>query len=90
MWPSASRGRGAFSKLCFVSLVERGTHVLFGTRMGAYAESEVALSRKVLGKLREDMLCLTDRSFFGYRMWDVACSTGADLLWRLKNNQILP
>ena len=88
--PAASRGRSAFPKLRFVSLVEGGTHVLFGTRMGAYAESELALSRKVLGKLREGMLCLADRNFFGYKLWNMACSTGADLVWRLKKNQILP
>ena len=88
--PAASRGRSAFPKVRFVSLVEGGTHVLFGTRMGAYAESELALSRKVLGKLREGMLCLADRNFFGYKLWNMACSTGADLLWRLKKNQVLP
>ena len=58
--------------------------------MGAYAESELALSRKVLGKLREGMLCLADRNFFGYKLWNMACSTGADLVCRLKKNQILP
>ena len=88
--PAASRGRSAFPKVRFVSLVEGGTHVLFGTRMGAYAESELALSRKVLGKLREGMLCLADRNFFGYKLWNMACSTGADLVWRLKKNQVLP
>ena len=88
--PAASRGRSAFPKVRFVSLVEGGTHVLFGTRMGAYAESELALSRRVLGTLREGMLCLADRNFFGYRLWNMACSTGADLVWRLKKNQVLP
>ena len=34
--PGASRGSSAFPQLRFVSLVESGTHVLFGTRMGAY------------------------------------------------------
>ena len=88
--PGASRGRSAFPKVRFVSLVEGGTHVLFGTRMGAYAESELALSRKVLGELREGMLCLADRNFFGYKLWNMACSTGADLVWRLRKNRILP
>ena len=94
--PAASRGRSAFPKVRFVSLVEGGTHVLFGTWMGAYAESELALSRKVLGKLREGMLCLADRNFFGYKLWNMARSTGADLVWRLNpagaagKNQVLP
>ena len=88
--PATSRGRSALPKLRFVSLVEGGTHVLFGTRMGAYAESEPALSRKVVGKLQEGMLCLADRNFFGYRMWNRARSTGADLVCRLGKNQVLP
>ena len=87
--PAAGRGRSGFPKLRFVSLAEGGTNVLFGTRLGAYAESELALARKVVGKLQEGMLCLADRSFFGYRMWDMACSTGADLVWRLKKDQVL-
>ena len=74
--PAASRDLSAFAKLHFVSLVEGGTHVLFGTRMGAYAESKLALSRSVLGKLREAMLCLADRKSFGYRMRNMAWSTG--------------
>lgn len=88
--PAASRGRSAFPQLRFVSLVEGGTHVLFGTRMGPYGESELALSRKVVGNLREDMLCFADRNFFGYKMWNLAASSGAELVWRLKRNQILP
>ena len=88
--PAASRGRSAFPKVRFVSLVEGGTQVLFGTRLGAYGKSELALARTVVGKLQEGMLCLADRNFFGYDMWCIACSTGADLVWRLKKNQVLP
>ena len=88
--PAASRGRNAFPKLRFVALVEEGTDVLFGTRMGAYVESELALSRKVLGSLRPSMLCLADGNSFGYKMWKRACSTGADRVWSLKENQVPP
>src|SRR5208282_6463760 len=38
--PGASRGRSAYPQIRFVSLVENGTHVLFGSRMGAYATGE--------------------------------------------------
>ena len=88
--PAASRGRSACPQLRFVALVEGGTHVLFGTRMGAYGESELSLSRKVAGKLREGMLCLADRNFFGYELWTLAGSSGAALAWRLRKNQVLP
>jgi Transposase DDE domain/Insertion element 4 transposase N-terminal len=88
--PGASRGKSAFPQLRMVSLVENGTHVLFGTRWGRYRESENRLAVSVLGHLEAGMLCLADRGFFGYAQWKRAASTGADLLWRIKKNAILP
>lgn len=88
--PSSSRGSSAFPKLRFVSLVENGTHVLFGTRMGAYNTGETTLAKEVLTSLREGMLCLADRNFYGFGLWKQASATGADLLWRIKANICLP
>ena len=88
--PGASRGSSAYPQLRFVSLVEAGTHVLFGTRMGAYDVSEIALAKEVIPHLRKGMLCLADRNFFSYRLWNQARVWGADLLWRIKKNLILP
>jgi Insertion element 4 transposase N-terminal/Transposase DDE domain len=88
--PNASRGVSAFPQLRFVALVENGTHVLFGARLGAYAEGEATLAHAVLGALRPGMLCLADRYFFGHALWQQAASTGADLLWRVKGNLRLP
>jgi len=34
--PGASRGQSAYPQIRFVSLVENGTHVLFGSQMGGY------------------------------------------------------
>ena len=73
-----------------VSLLEGGTHVLFGTRMGSYARSELALAEEVIGGLEAGMLCLADRHFYGFELWRRARATGADLLWRVKKNQYLP
>ena len=88
--PGASRGVSAFPQLRFVSLVENGTHVLFGTQLGAYATGEITLAKAVLRALRKGMLCLADRNFFGFALWVQARSTGADLLWRVKINARLP
>src|ERR1700722_14813094 len=88
--PGASRGESAYPKIRFVSLVENGTHVLFGSRMADYATSEIALAKTVLPSLSKGMLCLADRSFFGFQMWKQAAATGADLLWRVKKNILLP
>jgi hypothetical protein len=88
--PGASRGESAYPKIRFVSLVENGTHVLFGSRMADYATSEVALAKTVLPSLGKGMLCLADRGFFGFEMWKLAAATGADLLWRVRKNIHLP
>jgi len=88
--PGASHGEAAFPQIRFVSLVENGTHVLFGTAMSGCASSEIALSRAVLPALKPGMLCLADRNFFGYAMWRDAAATGADLVWRVKTNIRLP
>ncbi len=88
--PSASRGKSAYPQLRLVALVENGTHVLFGTQMGGYGHSEVALAHHVLPSLRQGMLCLADRNFFSFDLWKKAQATGADLLWRVKKNLRLP
>ena len=36
------------------------------------------------------MLCLADRNFFSYTLWEKSKKTGADLVWRVKKNLILP
>jgi len=88
--PSASRGTSAYPQVRFVSLVENGTHVLFGTQMSGYGDGEITLAHKVLPSLRKGMLCLADRNFFGFDLWEKAHATGADLLWRVKTNLRLP
>jgi hypothetical protein len=88
--PGASRGESAFPQLRFVALVENGTHVLFGTRLGGFEAGETTLARDVLPALRPGMLCLADRQFFGHALWQEAAATGADLLWRVKRNLRLP
>src|SRR3712207_4521293 len=84
--PGASRGESAFPQLRVVALVENGTRVVFGTRLGRYAEGETALAREALAALRPGMLCLADRQFFGHALWRAAAATGADLLWRGHHN----
>jgi len=88
--PGASRGESAFPQLRFVALVENGTPVLFGARLGHLSEGETTLAHGVLPALRPGMLCLADRQFFGYLLWPAAAATGAGLLWRVKHNLRLP
>jgi hypothetical protein len=88
--PSSSRGESAFPQLRFVSLVENGTHVLFGTQMGGIDTGEQTLAKEVYSSLHAGMLCLGDRNFYGFEAWAEAKKNGADLLWRVKKNLRLP
>ena len=89
-YPGAGRGESAFPQLRFVALVENGTHVLFGAKLGGCADGETTLAHGVVPALRAGMLCLADRCFFGYALWGAAAATGADLLWRVKGTLRLP
>jgi hypothetical protein len=84
--PGASRGSSAYPKIRFVGLLESGTHVLWAARMGKYAMGEIQLATAVVPALRKGMLCLADRFFPGYKLWQKAARTGADLLWRVRQN----
>ena len=53
---AAGRGASAYPQMSFVSLVENGTHVLFGTRMADYATGEITLAPEVISSLRPGML----------------------------------
>jgi len=88
--PAASRGQSAYPQVRFVSLVEGGTHVLFASRVAAVATGEITLAREVISGLQKGLLCLADRNFYGFKLWNEAAATGADLLWRVKTNLRLP
>jgi hypothetical protein len=84
--PGAARGQSAFPQLRAVGLVESGTHSIFGAQGGPYEQGELTLAKAVLARLKAGMLCLADRNFLGYQLWQQARSSGADLLWRAKKS----
>jgi hypothetical protein len=88
--PTASRGTSAFPQVRLVTLAETGTHVLFGGRLAPYATSEVTLAHEVMASLTPGMLCLADRFFPSFDLWQQAAATGAALLWRIRKNARLP
>ncbi len=76
---SRGKKRSAFLKLRFALLIE----------IGPYATtSEMDLARQVIESLKEGMLCLADRYYFGYDLWQTASQTKAQLLWRVEANLI--
>ena len=85
-----ARGQAAFPQVRLVSLVENGTHVLFGSKWGPYATAERTLAAEAIKGLQPGMLCLADRGFYGYALWEAAGQTGAHLLWRVQKSVQLP
>jgi hypothetical protein len=88
--PGSVRGKSGFPQLRFVTLLENGTHVLFGAELGRYNTAEVTLAKQVVTRLPADSLCLADRNFFSYALWKKALASGAALLWRARADLILP
>lgn len=88
--PGVSFGSAAYPQVRLVSLLENGTHILFGAKIASCRTHEAKLARQVIEHLPKDALCLADRAFFGYPLWQQALATGADLLWRIKADANLP
>jgi hypothetical protein len=85
----SGRGASAFPQARLVALAECGTHAVFGAAVGALSASEQTLSRQLFTRLREGMLLLADRGFYGFELWQAARASGADLLWRVRTNAAL-
>jgi hypothetical protein len=88
-YPNAAE-KASFPLIRCTCLCETGTHAAFAASMGPYATSEFELVRVLLGSLKPGMLLLADQHFVNYDLWNEACATGADLLWRANSNWPLP
>jgi hypothetical protein len=71
--------------------VECGTHLVTTAEVAPYGRSEQAMAAQMLPtRLEVDMLVLADRNFFGFKLWRIACASGAKLAWRAKTDRKLP
>jgi Insertion element 4 transposase N-terminal/Transposase DDE domain len=86
----ASGRRAVFPQLRFVALAEAGTHTLFRATMGPYRANEMELAQELFKNLDPSMLCVADRLYSTYPLWQKATKTGAQLLWRARQNMVLP
>lgn len=90
--PGSSRGsgKGAFPQVRVAAVAECGTHAMFAAAMGPLSAHESTLAKRLFGHLRAGMLLICDRGLHGFDLWTQAAATGADLLWRVKVNTVLP
>lgn len=88
--PYAERGESAYPRVRITGLVETGTHVHFAAQVGPYKTGEVTMAREIVKHLKPGMLCLADRYFYGFPLWQQAQAQGAELVWRVRSNIRLP
>ncbi|WP_457469659.1 IS4 family transposase [Streptomyces sp. TE4109] len=90
--PGSGRGqqRSAYPQVRVAALVECGTHAVFAAATGPLSVHEQQLIPGLLGRLEPGMLLMADRGITGFELWRAASDTGADLLWRVRKNIVLP
>jgi hypothetical protein len=90
--PGSARGsgKGAYPQVRVAGLAECGTHAMFAAAAGRLSTHESKLAQGLFGRLSAGMLLIADRGLHGFDLWTKAAATGADLLWRVKANTVLP
>ena len=84
------RKASAFPQVLAVVLGECGSHAITGAGLGPCHSDERALARQLVSRVEPDMLVTADRNFYSFAVWEEFRRTGADLLWRVNANLILP
>jgi hypothetical protein len=91
---AGSAGEAAFPKIRVVTVSECGSHApvlaALGAAAGGKGGGEQSLARELYPRLDQDWLVIADRNFYAFKDWCTAAGTGADLLWRVKENTRLP
>lgn len=89
-YPGSRTGHAGYPQAQCAILIECASHAILDAELGAYKQAEWDLAASLLRSLTPDMLCMADRGFVGYEHWRLGVATGAQLLWRMPKNLILP
>ncbi|CAM5651709.1 transposase [Streptomyces griseorubiginosus] len=90
--PGNSRGhdKSGFPQVRMACLIEVGTHPVLDAELAGCRTGEVTLVSRLPRSCGPGELVLADREFLGVPMWRAFTDSGADLLWRVPANRILP
>jgi hypothetical protein len=90
--PGSGRGSGrsAFPQVRMAALVEIGSHAVLDAELAGCRTGEVTLVGRLPRSAGPGQLVLADREFLGVPLWQAFAATGADLLWRVPANRVLP
>lgn len=89
-YPGSRTGQAGYPQAQCAVLVECATHAIIDANIGPYRVSEWDVCEPLLASLAPDMLLMADRGFTGYRYWQQARHSGAELLWRCRDNRQFP
>ncbi len=84
--PGGGRGQGAFPQVRLVGLVECGTHAIVDAAMGGLHLGEGSLAPSLARSLGQGMLLLVDQGLCGLELWRTLQATGAELVWRCRQD----
>jgi hypothetical protein len=88
--PGGGRGQGAFPQVRVVGLVECGTHAVVDAVMGGLHLGETSLAPSLARSLGPGMLLLVDQGLASLELWHTFQATGAELVWRCRQDVKLP
>ncbi len=84
--PGSKRGRSGYPQFRTVHLMDVETRICRDFEAGPYADAEVTLTRRLLGRLPAGSLLLMDRNFTAFDvLWTIA-SSASDFIVRAKKN----
>ncbi|WP_250291742.1 transposase [Streptomyces atroolivaceus] len=72
------------------ALVEVGSHAVLDAELAGCRTGEVTLVGRLPRSCSAGQLIMADREFQGVPLWRAFTATGADLLWRVPANRVLP
>jgi hypothetical protein len=76
---------GRFPQARLVTLTCCGTRRILAATLDSITVAEQVLWDRITNHLDDTMIMLADRNFFSMHRWHTAQTTGAHLLWRVKN-----
>jgi len=82
--PKNQKTDGAYPQARLVGLVECGSHAIWALAVGKFDQSELVLAERILDRLKPGMICLADRLFMSFALFEQAKATGAELLFRAR------
>ena len=90
--PGNSRGhdKSCFPQVRMACLIEVGTHLVLDAELAGCRTGEVTLVSRLPRSCDAGQLVMADREFLGVPLWRAFTAGGADLLWRVPANRVLP